>query len=172
MTSQSKMTSQFKSAERGVALLFCLFALLILSAVTTALILLSGTETSVNANYRSEEVSFFAAKSGIYEALDRMQATNANPITLPTSAPSAAGGVVYLINSGSSLTVQPWSTTNAYFDDELCHEGYTIGAWTRRRAASLPMFHARRPPRAPRGTRPWPATIPGAAPQPRCHTSG
>jgi len=124
------MTSQSKNREHGVALLFCIFALLILTAVTASLIMLAGTETSVNYNYRTEEVSFFAAKSGLYEALDRMQATNAHPITVPTSAPSAAGGVVYLINPGSSLTVQPWNTANAYYDDELCHEGYTIGTWT------------------------------------------
>ena len=57
-----------------MALLFCIFALLILTAVTASLIMLAGTETSVNYNYRTEEVSFFAAKSGLYEALDRTQA--------------------------------------------------------------------------------------------------
>ena len=132
MTTQSKMTSQSKYGERGVALLFCLFALLILSAITTSLILLSGTETSVNANYRSEEIAFFAAKSGIYEALDRMQQSNASSIAanVPTSTPSATGGVLYIINSGSSLSVQPWNSANTYFDDEFCHEGYTIAGMT------------------------------------------
>jgi hypothetical protein len=122
------MTNQSKYGERGVALLFCLFALLILTAVTTSLILLSGTEASVNANYRTEETAFFAAKSGIYEALDRMQLSNASTIAanIPTTIPSATGGVLYIINAGSSLTVQPWNTANAYYDDELCHEGYTI----------------------------------------------
>lgn len=126
------MTSQSKSRERGVALLFCLFALLILTAITTSLILLSGTETSVNANYRTEEIAFFAAKSGIYEALDRMQQSNANSIAaqVPTFTPSAIGGVLYIINSGSSLTVRPWDPTNAYFDDEFCHEGYAIAGMT------------------------------------------
>jgi Tfp pilus assembly protein PilX len=133
MTNQSKMTSQlYKDREHGVALLFCLFALLILTAVTASLILLAGTETSVNANYRTEEVAFFAAKTGIYEALDRMQQSNATSIAaqIPASTPSAAGGVLYIINAGSSLTVQPWNTANAYYDDELCHEGLTIGTWT------------------------------------------
>jgi hypothetical protein len=130
MTTQSKVTSQCKSEERGIALLFCLFALLILTAITTSLILLSGTETAVNANYRSEEVSFFAAKAGIYEALDRMQSTNAHIIAAPTTIPTAAGGVLYIINAGSSLTVHPWDSTNAYFDDEFCHEGYSITGMT------------------------------------------
>ena len=132
MTSQSKMTSQSRNGEHGVALLFCLFALLILTAITASLIMLSGTETSVNANYRSEEIAFFAAKAGIYEALDRMQQSNAHSIAaqIPTATPSATGGVLYIINSGSSLTVQPWDTANAYFDDEFCHEGYTIAGMT------------------------------------------
>jgi hypothetical protein len=132
MAHQLKMTNQLKNEERGFALLFCLIALLILTAITASLVMLSGTETSVNANYRSEETAFFAAKAGLYEALDRMQQTNANSIAanLPTVPPSATGGVLYLINSGSSLTVQPWTSTNTYVDDELCHEGFTISGMT------------------------------------------
>ncbi len=122
------MMRHSKNDEHGVALLFCLFALLILSALTASLIMLSGTETSVNYNYRTDEIAFFASKTGIYEALDRMQQSNANSIAaqIPTSLPSATGGVLYIINAGNSLTVRPWDSTNAYFDDEFCHEGYTI----------------------------------------------
>ena len=132
MTSQIKMIDQSRNKESGIALLFCLVGLLILTAITASLILMSGTETSVNANYRSEETAFFAAKAGIYEALDRMQQSNANSIatSLPTAIPSATGGVLYLINAGSSLTVQPWTTTNTYVDSELCHEGFTISGMT------------------------------------------
>jgi hypothetical protein len=109
-----------------------LFALLILTAVTASLIMFTGTETSVNYNYRTEEISFFAAKSGIYEALDRMQQTNASSISasIPIVPPSATGGVLYIINAGSSLTVRPWDPTNAYFDNEFCHEGYSIAGMT------------------------------------------
>jgi hypothetical protein len=137
MTSKIKMISQSKNKESGVALLFCLIALLILTAITTSLILTSGTETSVNANYRSEETAFFAGKAGVYEALDRMQQSNANSIagSLPTVVPSGTGGVLYLINAGSSLTVQPWvastsTSANPYMDDEFCHEGLTISGMT------------------------------------------
>jgi Tfp pilus assembly protein PilX len=133
------MTSGSKNNQHGVALLFCLVALLILTAITTSMIMLSQTETAVNANYRSEEVAFFAAKAGVYEALDRMQQSNASSIAcnLPTGLPGATQsiapgcatapkGVFYLLNSGSSLTVQPWTSTNTYLDTELCHEGFTI----------------------------------------------
>ena len=49
--------------------------------------MMSGTETTVNGNYRTEEIAFFAAKAGIYEALDRMQQTNASSIAanIPTA---------------------------------------------------------------------------------------
>jgi len=126
------MTSRLRNREHGVALVFCLFALLILSAVTATLIISSGTETSVNANYRTEETAFFATKAGLYEALDRMQQSNSSSISaqLPTTIPSATGGVLYLINAGSLLTVRPWDSTNTYFDDEFCHEGYTIAGMT------------------------------------------
>jgi Tfp pilus assembly protein PilX len=122
------MRNKLKSREHGIALLFCLIALLILTAITASLVMMSGTDTTVNANYRSEETAFFAAKAGIYEAIDRMQQSNANSIAaqIPRAVPSSAGGVLYIINSGSSLTVQPWTLTNTYVDDELCHEGYTI----------------------------------------------
>jgi hypothetical protein len=122
------MTSRSKQNQQGVALIFCLLALMILTAVTASLILMSGTETSVNGNYRTEEIAYFAAKSGVYEALDRMQQSNSSTIAaqIPTVAPSATGGVLYIINAASGQTVQPWNTSNTYYDDELCHEGYSI----------------------------------------------
>jgi Tfp pilus assembly protein PilX len=127
MLFQTKNSGKSKNREQGIALMFCLIALLILTAITTSLVLMSGTDTTVNANYRSEETAFFAAKAGIYEALDRMQQSNAHSIS--ASLPTTTSGVLYLINSGSSLTVQPWTTTNTYVDDELCHEGISIGTW-------------------------------------------
>src|ERR1700688_3486751 len=104
MARQTKMTIQSKDREQGIALLFCLIALLMLTAITTSLILLSGTDTVVNANYRSEETAFFAAKAGIYEALDRMQQSNANSIAC--NVPTALPGAPQPIPPGS-----PWAAT-------------------------------------------------------------
>jgi hypothetical protein len=128
MLKKTQIANRVANPEQGVALLFCIFALLILTAITASLIMMSGTETSVNANYRTEETAFFAAKTGIYEALDRMQQSNATTIAanVPTAVPSNSGGVLYLINAGSSLTVKPWDETNTYYDTEFCHEGYTL----------------------------------------------
>ena len=127
-----------RNRERGVALLLVLLTLLVLSALTAALVAMSSTETTVNANYRSEEMAFFASRAGLYEVTDRMMQNNANSIATnimtatggpPFGAviPSATGGIFYLINQTTATgTVAPWSTTNTYVDDELCHEGYTI----------------------------------------------
>src|ERR1700729_2113480 len=114
MAAERFMTSQSRNREHGVALLFCLVALLMLTAITTSLVMMSSTETAINYNYRTEEIAFFAAKAGIYEGLDRMQQSNANSISanIPIVLPYAPGGVLYLINSGSSLTVQPWTASN------------------------------------------------------------
>lgn len=128
------MRGKAGNPERGIAIFFTTLALMLMTAITVALVLVGTAETAVNGNYRSESVVFFAARSGIAEAEDRMMPTTAaTPQIVPPSVlPSATGGVVYLINQGGLATaVQPWvaSTTNApnpYMDDDLCHDGYAI----------------------------------------------
>jgi len=137
------MTNIQNKSERGVALLFALFALVILSAIAATLVTMGSTETMVNSNYRSEETAFFAARAGLYEVTDRMMQTNANSIAsnimTATGGPpfgavvpsSGNGGIFYLINQTTATgTVAPWDITNKYADTELCHEGYTIGTMT------------------------------------------
>jgi hypothetical protein len=116
--------------EAGIAVLSVLVALLVLSAIGAGLVFMTNTETQVNYNYRSEQVAYFAAKAGMEEARDRMMATNSNSIfgILPTSVPTMNNqGVLYIINEGASAgSVAPWDTNNAYLDDELCHDGYSL----------------------------------------------
>lgn len=115
--------------ERGVALFFAIFALLLLSAIAATLILSSATDSAIDGNYRSEEVAYYGAKSGVEEMRDRMMASNPNgsipknfPALLPTTPASPQ---LYLLNEGNQAgTVQPWTAANAYVDDELCHDGY------------------------------------------------
>ena len=131
------MAKVTRNRERGVALPLVLLTLLALSALTAALVAMSSTETTVNANYRSEEVALFAARAGLYEVTDRMMQTNAASIasSIPTVVPSATpdSGILYLINQTSATgTVAPWSITNKYADTELCHEGYTIAGHDQR----------------------------------------
>lgn len=137
------MSKTIRTGERGVALLFTLLTILMLSAIVAALVTLTSTETTVNGNYRSEETAFFASRAGLNEVIDRMMQTNANSISgnimsatggAPFGAviPSASNaGIFYLINQTSQTgTVAPWTASNKYADDELCHEGYTIAGMT------------------------------------------
>ena len=113
------------NGERGVALLMTLIALILLSAIAAGLIMATNTESAINSNYRAEQEAYFAAKAGLEEARERLMKNSPDPITQPTSLPSGTGGVLYLLNpAGGGDVVQPWTTTNRYFDDELCHENF------------------------------------------------
>ena len=125
------------SNERGVALFLALFALLIVTAVAMGLMFLADTETSINANYRDDQVAFYAARTGLEEARDRMRANAGAGISisanLPAALPGATSGVLYLLNPAGGETVAPWtpptnSTPNKYFDDEICTEVNCSGA--------------------------------------------
>lgn len=115
------------NSQRGMALLMCMFALMLLSAVGLGLMFMSDTETSVNYNYRSSQQGYYASKAGLEELRERMRYGNANSITPPSVMPSSlsSSGVIYIINSDGGTAVQPWSSSNAYFDDELCHENFS-----------------------------------------------
>jgi hypothetical protein len=122
--------------ERGVALIFAIFTLLLISALAASLVFMTNTETSVNNNYRAERVSSFGAKSGMEEIRDRMALPTTNPQSLlnllpgvltgnplPGVFPPAANSILYVVNEGTAAgTVQPWVAGNAYMDDELCHD--------------------------------------------------
>lgn len=126
-----RKTGKKKSSQRGIALLICIFALLLVSGIALALLGNSDTETSVNQNYRETQVAYFAAQSGISEAISRMKLppTATNAIVPPAVMPSTAtvGGVVYVLNKRSSTeAVEPWTLGNAFQDTELCHENFPL----------------------------------------------
>jgi len=119
------------SGERGIALFVALFALLIVTAIALGMVFQTGTETSLNGNYRDAQSAFYAARAGLEEARDRMRPDAGTGITinssLPTALPGAANGVVYITNPGSGETVAPWTapsqgSPNKYFDAEICTE--------------------------------------------------
>jgi hypothetical protein len=131
------MKNQSVNPERGVALLFVLFALLLLTAIAATLMFRTDTETLINANYRASQVSYFASRAGLEEVRDRMRLTNplANSLAnvLPADlvagvpalpAPAQVGdinGVVYIINQGNDpVNVTPWTLGTLYADRELC----------------------------------------------------
>jgi hypothetical protein len=123
-----------RNGERGIALVFSIFALLLLMGIAATLMFTVNTETLVNSNYRQEQMAYFGAKAGIEEARARMMVSDPNTINasgtlLPIAAPTTANkGVIYIINPGNRAnSVRPWdniSNSSAFPDDELCHDGY------------------------------------------------
>ena len=110
--------------ERGIALLSTIFTVLLLTAVGMAMMYASNMDTMINANYRDKQRAQYASVSGVQEARDRIQPVNvvAN-ITAPLLLPAlGASNVIYIVNPRSNDVVEPWSLSNAYFDNELCQE--------------------------------------------------
>src|SRR2546428_11639275 len=87
------MTGCKTYGQRGVALIMALMLLLLLTALAAALVFVANLETSVNANYRREQVLYFAGKAGIEEARGPLLGTNPNNLIItgtgPTWNPSA-----------------------------------------------------------------------------------
>ncbi|HKS66341.1 MAG TPA: hypothetical protein VJR26_03825 [Candidatus Acidoferrales bacterium] len=111
MNNLNRPTATSRDQQAGVALILAIVGLLLLIAVAGGMILLSNSETSVDANYRDQQIAMFAAKAGLQEARDRMLASNSNSInsSLPAVLPGATGvSALYIVASG----VQPWSSSN------------------------------------------------------------
>ena len=114
-----------KKPESGVALLIAIFTLLLIAAIAGALIVSSGTETSLATNYRSTTAGYYAAVAGIEEARGRLLPTNPNTIAglLPvTGAPAylPANKPVYILNPGIGETAGNVMAT--YPDNEFATE--------------------------------------------------
>jgi hypothetical protein len=120
-----------RRSERGVALIICLFALMLLSGIGLGMMYMADTESSINRNYRDSQQAYFAAVAGTQEARERLTPTSASLIAAPTTLPNAAltSGVVYIINDTSSIAasdIQPWDVNSKYFDTELCHDNFPL----------------------------------------------
>lgn len=117
--------------ERGIALMMCLFALLLLTTIGAGLMFMANTETSVNYNYRSSIEAYYSSKAGLEEGRERIRFGNAYSIAPPTIIPSTtnSGGIIYILNTPTTSDdpVKPWDATNRYFDDELCNEPFLSG---------------------------------------------
>jgi hypothetical protein len=66
------MGAKNRRSEKGIALLLSILALLLLSAVAVSMMYMSGTEASINTNFKNEETQYFAARAGVEEVRDRM----------------------------------------------------------------------------------------------------
>ncbi len=113
--------------QRGVALIICLFALMLLSGIGLAMMYMADTDTSINKNYRDAQMAYFAAVAGVQQARARLITGSSfvPPSTLPGN--NVSTGVVYIVNYTNSIpqsAIAPWDSTNAYFDTEFCHENF------------------------------------------------
>jgi Tfp pilus assembly protein PilX len=108
-------------SERGIALLIAIFVLLLISVVAIALLVSSGTETALGANYRSSSTVYYAALAGLEEARGRLLPRNPNslvPATLPPGTILTTNQTIYIVNPSSGETVVPWDQSNPYYDRE------------------------------------------------------
>jgi hypothetical protein len=125
--------------ETGVALLIAIFVLLLISVVAIALLVSSGTETALGANYRASSTVYYAALAGLEEARGRLLPKNPdyfNAATVPTPFP--LGQPVYMINRLQGETVAPWDSGNPYYDKEYANEfGTQASAVTYQPATSV-----------------------------------
>ena len=86
---------RIQGSERGVSLLLALLVLLLVTAVAFGVITFSNTETSISANFRDEQVAFFAARAGLEEVRDRLRSSALNSLSgsLPTTLPGSSNGI-------------------------------------------------------------------------------
>jgi hypothetical protein len=124
-----------RRSERGVALIICLFALMLLSGIGLGMMYMADTETSINSNYRDSQKAYFAAVAGLQEVRERLMPSSAASLSaagmLPTALPGGgtATGITYVVNPNDTYAasaIQPWLTANTFFDTEFCHENFTV----------------------------------------------
>jgi type II secretory pathway component PulK len=92
--------------QNGIALVSALLILLLLSALAAGLVLMTNTETAVNANYRGERTLDFGARAGIEEVRDRLTAANAATLFSPTCIPASS---CLPGRSGCAVQYQQWN---------------------------------------------------------------
>lgn len=114
-----------RRSEDGIALLIAIFVLLLISVVAIALLVSSGTETALGANYRSSSSVYYAALAGLEEARGRLLPKNPNYFGASVIAPGTTfpiGQTLYVINRLPSESVVPWDSSNLYYDNEYQSE--------------------------------------------------
>jgi len=110
-------------------LLISIFILLLISVVAIALVVASGTESSLAGNYRSSTGVYYAAVAGLEEVRARLRPQDPNSFKntdsgfLPAGgAPLASCSPVYVINPVGGETVAPWDPASTYPDTEFNQE--------------------------------------------------
>jgi len=120
------------SPQKGIALLIAIFVLLLISVVAIALLVSSGTETALGANYRTSSTVYYAAIAGLEEARGRLLPKNPNYFGSSIISPGATfplGQTLYVQNRLPGEYINPWDSTSRYFDNEYQSE-FGVPAWS------------------------------------------
>lgn len=120
-----------RRSQHGIALLIAIFVLLLISVVAIALLVSSGTETALGANYRTSSTVYYAAIAGLEEARGRLLPKNPNYFGASVISPTTTfplGQTLYVINQLTGETVSPWDPSNTYYDNEYGAEAYPQSA--------------------------------------------
>jgi hypothetical protein len=110
-----------RRSQDGIALLIAIFVLLLISVVAIALLVSSGTETALGANYRTSSTVYYSAIAGLEEARGRLLPKNPNYFGASVISPSTTfplGQTVYVINRLPGDNIAPWDSSNTYYDNE------------------------------------------------------
>jgi hypothetical protein len=110
-----------RSSENGIALLIAIFVLLLISVVAIALLVSSGTETALGANYRTSSTVYYAAIAGLEEARGRLLPKNPNYFGTSYISPTTTlplGQTIYVINRAPGDNIVPGDSSNSYYDNE------------------------------------------------------
>jgi Tfp pilus assembly protein PilX len=117
-----------RESERGVALFIAIFALLLISVVALAMMLMAGTESALNSNYKSSMQAFYDARAGVEEGRGRLWSGNPNTLgtflVSPVGSTMAVGQTRYILNPATGETVSPtnMASSNAYADTQYATE--------------------------------------------------
>src|SRR3981189_1700008 len=106
--------------EEGIALLISIFILLLISVVAIALIVSSGTESSLAGNYRSATGVYYAALAGLEEARGRLVANNPNSFQNTAAGFMPSPGVALAVGNVRCITTPDGAedVMAAYTDSE------------------------------------------------------
>src|SRR5580704_2501672 len=110
-----------RRSEEGIALLIAIFVLLLISVVAIALLVSSGTETALGANYRTSSTVYYAAIAGLEEARGRLLPKNPKYFGASVISPTTTfplGQTLYVINRLAGDNIAPWDSSNSYYDNE------------------------------------------------------
>jgi hypothetical protein len=120
---KNKSRNRCRNSESGVALVIAMVSLLLITGVALAMVVASGTESSLNGNYRSSSSAYYAALAGIEEGRGRLLPSNPNPIVV-TNAQGfmPVGTAQYILNPNQPAGETLGTVLGSYPDNEYAYE--------------------------------------------------